>query len=327
MRTVLVLGAGGAAANGFGRAIEYDHFVLGTNCSADDLELAVADERFLIPPATDKRWADEIRRLVRVENVDLVHAQPDVEVEALSQIRRDVPTFLPSHHAIRIFGDKWRANRYWVAAGIPQPRTFWIVFPDDLRKAMRLLGKVWLRSTTGAGGAGAIVTDDPVLAEKWIDRHQGWGMFTAAEVLSGPTVTWTSLWKHGELVACQGRRRLSWANAKNSPSGVSGSTGVGETYGSPVLDALAEKAIRAVDPEPHGLFGVDCVLTENGPVPTEVNAGRFHTTVPEFFARAGFNIADLYVNVALGAEWRQQRNPLPDGKRWIRGMDRSPVLV
>jgi hypothetical protein len=71
------------------------------------------------------------------------------------------------------------------------------------------------------------------------------------------------------------------------------------------------------------------------PCPTEINIGRFFTTAPEFFARAGFNMAHLYyVKIGSGKlVWHSRAmgpaswNPLPDGKRWIRGMDRPPVLA
>ena len=60
--------------------------------------------------------------------------------------------------------------------------------------------------------------------------------------------------------------------------------------------------------------------------PTEINIGRFHTTVPEFFARAGMNIADIYCR----AYFREERGPippLPDGFKWLRTMDKEPVCL
>lgn len=332
MRTVLVMGAGGAAANGFCRALQMagGYRLVGTNCDRNDLLLAETDHTELTPTPDSDEWADTVRGLVAKYEVDLIHAQPDEEVAALSYMR-DVPTFLPDPVTVKVCQDKWLSHARWrTRPHIPQPRTYQVFFPDDVRNAIRELGEVWLRRVNGAGGAGSVRTGDPSFAVKWIDRQDGWGRFTAAEVLTSQTATWTSLWCDGRLVACQGRRRASWAYAKNTASGVSGITGIGETYGGTQLAIVGAFAVKAITNHPHGLFGVDCAYDRDGDLnPTEINVGRFHTTVPEFFAQAGFNIADLYVRTGLGeVETRyENNNPLADGYRWLRTMDKPPVLV
>jgi carbamoyl-phosphate synthase large subunit len=151
-------------------------------------------------------------------------------------------------------------------------------------------------------------------------------------LLTERTVTVQQLWWRGELIASQQRSRASWANAKNSPSGVSGSTGIGVTSSDSMVDQVADKTVRTVADKPHGLFGVDMAYTKRGgPRVTEINVGRFFTTAPEFFAQAGFNMAYVYVKWGMNDPFWQDstpwRNPIRDGKKWIRGMDRSPVLV
>ena len=138
-----------------------------------------------------------------------------------------------------------------------------------------------------------------------------------------------SLWKDGELVVAQGRKRLYWELSKISPSGVTGATGTGLTYSSEELDDIARRAVLAVDSKPDGLFGVDMAYDKNGvPNPTEINIGRFFTT-HEFFTQAGLNMPEMFVKLAYGEsvpKLVKNTNPLPDGLVWIRGMDFEPVL-
>ena len=134
----------------------------------------------------------------------------------------------------------------------------------------------------------------------------------------------------GELVVAQTRRRRAWNFGDRTLSGVTGVTGVGETCSDPVVDRVALDAVSTIDQRPHGIFAVDMTLDRDGfPNPTEINIGRFFTTV-YFFTKAGLNMPEIYVNIALDNEFPsldRTMNPLPDGLIWIRGMDVEPVLA
>jgi hypothetical protein len=170
-------------------------------------------------------------------------------------------------------------------------------------------------------------------AKNWLDfneKNGAWdGNFTAAELLEPETVTWMSMWKDGELIVAQGRKRLYWELSKISPSGVTGATGTGLTYSDPELNDIAERAVKAIDDNPSGLFGVDMAYDKNGiPNPTEINIGRFFTT-HQFFTDAGLNMPEIFVKLAFGENLPKidkKLNPLADGLVWIRGMDFEPVL-
>jgi carbamoyl-phosphate synthase large subunit len=325
------LGAGGAAANGFSRCLRKagGYYLVGTNSNPHDIELAETDETHLVPHSSEDGYRPEILRLVDELDIDLVHAQPDPEVYELSCMRDRVPVFLPDHLVVRRCQDKWLTYAAWKHnAKVPQPDTTLIVFPGDLEEPLRKHKRVWLRNRHGAGGAGSVVTGDFLFGVEWIRRQNGFGCFTAAEVLTETTVTWQSVWYDGELVVAQGRKRLHWANSRGSASGVSGATGVGETYQSTELDSIAYAAVQSIDRKPHGIYGVDCALDKKGvPNPTEINIGRFFTTI-QFFAELGLNLPDLYCQLAF--EYTPNRallNPLKPGWRWIRSMDKEPVLV
>lgn len=318
---VLVFGAGGPAGIGFCRALRMagDYHLIGVDMDRDRLELAEVDERY-------HGSARKLRELCEKADPDFVHAQPDQEVGLVSLFRNTldelgVRYYLPSGASITKCQDKWLSYRIWEDAHLPVPSTFLIRTEGDL--ARRFDGEFFLRRRSGAGGADAHVTASALAGEDWINRRNGWGEFTAAEVLPGPTVTTQTLWYEGELLFSQGRSRLAWTH------GDRGSALVSETVSDEEVDAVSEAAIRAIDPKPHGLWGVDMTRdSEGNPRLTEINIGRFFTTVPEFFAQAGFNLADMYVGIGCGHyDWARWMNPLEPGLRWVRSMDREPMLA
>jgi hypothetical protein len=236
------------------------HYVIGTDCSEEGRLLSVADETHELPRVErDRHNLEYMKALFRLcfeRKPDLVHAQTDIEVCELGKLRHGVPRYmLPSQDTIYCCQDKWRSFNRWKGK-VPVPDTYLVRGREAIFNFLAKYGEGWLRLRTGGGGAGAIRTDNLEFAREWVNRHDGWGKFTIAQVLAPQTVTWQSLWRKGELLACQQRKRLSWANARNSPSGVSGSTGIGETCSVPLVDQIAYDAVRAIDPLPNGLSGV-----------------------------------------------------------------------
>jgi biotin carboxylase len=127
---VLVLGAGGAASNGFARALHmagYD--TVGANCNPTDLLLSDCRDNHLVAHAADyDAWRHDVLNLVMRVQPDLVHAQNDGEVENLGRFRTAIhtagaKTFLPSLDSIVTCRDKWASYERWRDAGVPVPRT------------------------------------------------------------------------------------------------------------------------------------------------------------------------------------------------------------
>ena len=149
-------------------------------------------------------------------------------------------------------------------------------------------------------------------------------------MLSPQSVTWSSIWQNGKLVVAQSRKRLYWLFANRSLSGVTGITGAAVTVRDETVDSLAQRAILAVDSVPHGIFSVDMTYdTQGKPRLTEINIGRFFTTI-HFFTEAGLNMPDMFVRLALGEKLphlSRNINPLSPGLLWVRGMDTVPKLT
>ena len=274
------------------------------------------------------------------ERPDLIHFQNDLEIHYASQMRSAIlatgtKLYMPEHEVIETCVDKWKTYEKFRDAGVPVPTNMMINTEDDLREAFKTLGddegKIWLRySSIGAGGKGSIPTNDYNMAKAWLDRHEGWGEFVAAQMLTPNTVTWLSIWFEGELIVAQTRKRSGWIHGNRTVSGVTGVTQVGITYSNEEVDRIAQAAIHAVSDKPHGIFGVDMAYDKNGvPNPTEINISRFFTTI-RFFTEAGLNMPVIFKDLALyGKRPNLDRiiNPLPDGLMWLRAMDAEPVLI
>jgi len=290
----------------------------------------------VVPPATDPDYPSTILRLLEKTRPDFLHAQNDFEVRAISRLRAQINAlgigiFLPQESTVENCVNKYFSYEIWRKAGLKVPKTILLTNVEDLMRSFDELGDtIWIRAIEGGGGQGALPTDDFEFARRWIDRFNGWGQFTAAELLSKRSVTWLSIWHEGELVVAQGRQRRNWNFGNRAISGVTGITGVAETVSDTDVDRTAQDAIFSIDARPHGIFGVDMTYDYSGsPNITEINIGRFFTTV-HFFTQAGLNMPAIYANLGLGQGMpplERKVNPLPSGLIWIRGMDKEPVMT
>ena len=331
--------AGGAPGNNFIKSIresKRNDYLIGASCVPHDLFLADVDEKYVIPPAIDKNYSNKLLKLLNKVRPDFIHSQVDIEIRSISRLREKIKSlgvkyFLPSKDAIENCVNKEKSYRIWYDKGLKVPRTMLLKNESDLKKAFNKYGdKIWIRATEGGGGKGALPTDSYDFAREWINYYKGWGNFTAAELLSEKSVTWMSIWYKGELVVAQGRKRRCWNFGNRTLSGITGVTGVGETYSDDKINKLAQEAILAVDEKPNGIYSVDMTYDFEGvPNLTEINIGRFFTT-HYFFTKAGINFPEIYLNIALNNEFpslEKKINPLPSGLLWIRGMDVEPALI
>ena len=336
MKRILITGAGGSPAANFIRSLKLsgeDFYFIGVDCNKYYLQRAEVDERYLIPMANDDNYLPVLNDIIKKTKAELIFAQPDIEIETLAKCRDQLPLrhLWPANETIDICMNKYLSFEKWKEAGLKVPETSMIHNEKDLADAFEKFGPMlWLREIKGAFGKGSLPTDDIEQARAWIDFRKGWGTYSAAECLLENTVTWQSIWKDGELIVAQGRKRLYWEFANRAPSGVTGLTGTGVTVSDPTVDELAQKAILAIDKNPNGIFSVDFTYDKDGvPNPTEINIGRFFTT-HLFFTEAGLNMPYIFVKLAYGEEvppLEKKINPLKPGLAWIRGMDFEPILT
>jgi carbamoyl-phosphate synthase large subunit len=343
MKKVLIAGCGGAPSEGVVNSLlqcKKGDEVIGMGSEPTDLVLSNAKRKYITPYANEDNYEQELLKILKTEKPDLVHFQNDLEIFEASKIRDKIlatgtKIYMPSHKVIDICVDKYKSYLKWEKAGVKVAKNTMLKNEHDLKKAFSQLGnedgKIWLRaSSIGGGGKGALPTNDFEFGKKWIEKHNGWGDFIAAELLTPDTVTWLSLWHEGELVVAQTRIRKGWTHGNRTLSGVTGVTKVGQTYSDEKVNKVAMESIFAIDEKPHGVFGVDMAYDKNRfPCPTEINISRFFTTVL-FFTEAGINMPKMFKDIVLHGEFpklEKKINPLPDGLVWLRGMDTKPKLM
>jgi carbamoyl-phosphate synthase large subunit len=343
MKRILVGGAGGAPSEGVINSLfcsKQNEFIIGMGSDPTDLILSKAQSKYLVPLATESGYRGRLLDILARCRPNLIHFQNDSEIFQASIIRDDILEtgaclFMPDHEVIDTCVYKDKTYLAFQKAGITVPCNIKINNQEDLKQSFSELashnGEIWLRaSSIGGGGKGAIATSDFEMAKAWIDFHNGWGDFLAAEMLTSDTVTWLSIWFEGELVVAQSRKRLGWIHGNRAASGVTGVTKVGVTVDDPLVNEIAINAVRAVSTRPHGIFGVDMTYDRLGvPNPTEINISRFFTTV-RFFTEAGLNLPIIFKDLALYGQkptLDKIMNPLEPDLCWFRGMDAMPTIM
>lgn len=339
MKRVLVTGAGGSAAANFVqslRAASEPFYVVGTDARREHLELTDLDARYLLPPADDPDYLEELNRAVTAEEVEVVHPQPDREVRLLAARAAEVNarTFLPGAETVELCQDKAACAARLESAGVPVPQTGRGDVHDAAAEILSQHGKAWVRATHGAGARASLpvrtVEQAVAWAGYWVEEHGlSYSDFMVGEFLPGREFAFQSLWRGGELVTSQARERLEYLYGHLTPSGQTSTPSVARTVRREDVNEVATAAVRAVDPQATGVFCVDLKEDASGqPRVTEINAGRFFTT-SNFLTEAGVNMPYLYVRLALG----EPVNGLPpfdaveEGLYWVRMVDMGYKLV
>jgi hypothetical protein len=346
MRKKIILGSTGGPAtegvyNSFLMESQFEkEEVIGIGSDVNSLLSSNIIKKYLFPSSNSNDYIDSLNLIIRDEKPDFLHFQNDNELFQISKNREKIDNFknlffMPSHSDFLNCAFKYNSYLKFREKGIVVPKNILINDVNDLKVAFKELTsnkrEIWLRSNTiGGGGQGSLKTNDFDFAKAWINHHKGWGLFIAAELLTASTVTWQSLWFEGTLIISQSRKRQSWIHGNRTLSGVTGVTGVGEIYSNQDLDKICMNAIYAITDKPHGLYGVDLAYDFNGvPNPTEINIGRFFTTI-EFFSKLGLNFPLIYKNIFLYNTFPNFKNvfsPINSNTFWIRNMDTKPKLI
>jgi len=302
-RRVLITGIGGSIGIDVARSLRQDpglHLTgadgspwgrqIGERLCDEVVELPRADR----DPEGFYRALGEV--LVR-RDIDFAFVNPDPELEALAGLDALPPRAhaLPPTPVLRLFLDKAatasRATEQGLGDLFPDTRRV-----DDSASLERAFGELepplWLRATTGPGGRGSLPVETADEARAWIgywDRRDRSDSWVLQELLPGSNFNWTGLYVAGRRVVEAAMERLSYFLSAPTVSGVSGQVALCRTVPAERLRDTSERVIRALDPQPHGLYSVDLREDRRGaPRVTEVNprlAGR-----PSLYTRAGVNL-------------------------------------
>jgi carbamoyl-phosphate synthase large subunit len=344
--SVLVTGAGGPLGANVTRSLRRapeSLRIVGTDANRWHLPLSLCDTTYLIPPAREREgYAAALAEIAAREQVGALVPTHPVEVRAVCELRdrgllAGVGTALPDTAVVELADDKAASQERLARAGVPVPRTALLGGPGDLARAWEEFAgggrPVWVRGTGAPGlgiGGAALPCRDVGVARAWVEHHAGWGRMAASEYLPGANLTWMGAFDRGALLAAGTRERLEYVLPHVSPSGVTGAPAVTRTVDRPEVAAIGERAVRGLDPAPHGAYFVDLKEDEGGQARvTEVNAGRCGTTV-ELYSAAGCNFPWLLVRLARGEHPAPLADPnqaVESGLYWVRTLDCGPVLV
>jgi hypothetical protein len=334
-RTIVVLTSGDGAGLNFTRSLRHagGYKIVGIDVSFDDYIASEADERILLGASDEQRVLEIISDSAAEHAADLVYAaDTDNLLMLISRKRQElgVPMLLPDYDDHMRAEDKWQTYLRLAAAGLPVPDTELVRGDSELQRLLDRHQSVWLRYTSGSGGAGSLATDSYDLAKAWVETHNGWGKFTVAERLSRRMATFSGIWDNGTLVASQLRERTSWKYGHVSVSGVTGVTGGQKTIWDRDLHDLAVRSVQAVLDRPHGAAGVDFTYGyDDKPYITEIQPARFYSSM-QFLAAVGINLPDIYCRLALGLSLPPADeciNPVRVPYYWYRAVDMPPKLM
>ncbi len=346
MKKILCTGAGGPAGINFVSSLRIapeKMYLVGTEASQYYLHLALTNTKYQVPRASDPSYIDRLNEIIGKERIDFLHAQPDVEVEVVSENREklNAPVFLPTKRAVKACQDKLESAKVWKQKNVPVAKTVEIKTEKDIDRAFEELGApIWIRATHGAGGRGSTPADNRETASSWIKywkaRNVNW-TFMAQEHLPGKNIAFHSLWKEGELITSMARERLEYIYAYLAPSAITGTPAVQRTVHDKTINKTSTDAVLAIDPNFTGIASVDLKENTKGiPCVTEINPGRMFTT-SFFFSYASkiirgdynINIPYLYTKLAYKETIPdlQKYDVLPKDVYWIRHMDAPARLV
>lgn len=341
MRRILVTGAGGNAARNFIESLRMGYneiYIVGVDINKYHLACVDVDTRYLIPNVNDPTYLQVLNTIIEIEGINLIHAQPDIEVEFIATHKNEIKakTFLPSTEVILRCRNKMETYLRLNESKIPVPKSFLVQKLGDISNIIRKLPTEikWVRAVKGAGSKAALPVKTVRQAKEWINywrdmRNLESQDFMICEFLPGREFAWQSIWNKGRLVTSMARERLEYLFGNLTPSGQSSSPSVAKSIHYDKLNMTGIKAVQAVDSNPQGIYCIDMKENYEGvPCVTEINAGRFFTT-SNFFSTVGANMPQTYIKLAFDENIGPIKltNASPSRMYWIRGVDRRPTLL
>lgn len=340
-KRVLVLRAGTGSSNNLIRSLKAgDASLIVSGCHDDRfvLKKSPADRNYLIPSLDQPKFLAALRRLIKTERVDLLIPSSDADVKTVSDLRDGIPCrlFLPAKALIDRCQDKFELTTFMRAHDLPAPVTYPVTDLDAIDEIFHRLSpytRLWCRMRAGTGSMGALPVKTPEQARSWMGywadmRGVPVSSFTISEYLPGRDFAAQSLWKDGTLVLVKVCERISYFGGGNVPSGASSTPALAKLVDEPRVVDVCTRAIRALDDNASGVFGIDLKENARGvPCITEINAGRFFMITNIFDLTGKHNMAALYVRLALGepVEIRDEHDVAGDDYL-VRDLDTLPGI-
>lgn len=308
-------GAGGTAGVNFIRSITLSHkyFVIGTERNKYHTLFPNVKKLEMIPNHSDPSYITELRKVLSNNSIDFLHPQPTPEMRIIARNRDqlNVKTFLPRTEIVTM--SKLDQQQVLESQSVPVAKTIALQSESDLSKIKDSIKfPVWVRAKHGAGGRLSNKCSSAEEVMYWIKLCVMQGKasvhdFIVQEFLEGRDIAFDSIWYEGNLIASYCRERLEYPFSSLTPSGITGTPTVAKIIHEKKINSVAESAIKAVDSKPHGCYSVDLKENKGIPAITEVDSGKFHTTIGLWGYIAirhlklpeSYSLPNLYLSLAL----------------------------
>lgn len=238
-------------------------------------------------------WLAAAERIAAERSIDLLFpTQEQVTVLSARRPHLRVATVVPPFQSLARVQDKISAYHTLEAVGAPQPRTFLIATPDDLRDITTY--PVFLKRPVSTASSGVRRVGNAKELER-VARELGIGRseLIAQVQASGPLAMVQAVADRGRLVAHHACLRVR--------EGVGGGASLKESV---VLPGLAEMLARLVASlDWHGGLSMDVIIGDAGPVIIDVNP---RLVEPANAFAAGVDLVASMLDVAVGVPVSEQ---------------------
>ena len=201
-------------------------------------------------------------------------------------------------------------------AGVPAVET---TFGHNLLYALGRNKTVWIRADAGNAGKFHLKTSSYKEGREWIASHKN---MIVSPYLEGINIGVDLVFdRKNRVSAYMMKERISYS-LKELDNESGGQARIAKVRLLPYYRKWAEKAVKAIDKTPQGVFSVDF----KDKYVTEINAGRFLTSSLALFHLTGYNLAKHYVEIGL----KQKKTELPEypeGAIVVRQVDSEPKLI
>lgn len=292
MATVLVTGVGGATGIGAVRALneETSHEIIGVDMNPDAVGLYFADIGQTVPPAVDDSWADELIRLIKDFDVDIVIPTVDEELDHLPKLTTSLldrdSVIAPRQDVIDTAIDKYKSYECLKNEGHTVPQT-WLGTDVDRIDAADF--PLLVKPRSGRGSRGIEIIENRKDLESHLDRTDfATEELLLQEVISGTEYTTSVIsTKNNQLLGIIPKEAIK----------KEGITVKGATRQNSVITRSCQEIFETL--KPTGPMNVQQIVDENGdPYIIEINP-RFSST-SNLTVAAGVNEFDLLLRDALG---------------------------
>lgn len=292
MATVLVTGVGGATGIGAVRALseETSHEIIGVDMNPDAVGLYFADTGRTVPAAVDENWADELIRIIKEFNVDVVIPTVDEELDQLPKLTTSLlnrgSVIAPRQDVIDICLDKYKSYTFLKNEGHSVPQT-WL--GTEVNRIDSADYPLLVKPRTGRGSRGIEVLETREDLESYRDRTD----FAAEELLYQEVISGTEYTT--SVISTKDNQLLGIVPKEAIKK--KGITVKGATRQNSIITESCQRIFETL--EPAGPMNVQQIVDEHGdPYIIEINP-RFSST-SNLTVAAGVNEFDLLLRDALG---------------------------